>query len=174
MGHVDRGSVSELAMTRNYLKSVWYTLEEPRVITALMIAAYAGTAGLGVTIMQGLGGEGTLAVIALRGLVGGLLLFAGFTGFPAAWKGAHWLERLSALATAGGYGAWAIHLAGSHLNKGIDLAAPVTTVVAMVVCVIFAVTRFARVVQNPYALGKGPMLPEVEARLQANLNDPAR
>lgn len=160
-------------MAHNYLKTVWYTLEEPRVVTALMMTAYTVTAGLGVAIMQGLGGEDTLAAAALRGLVGGLLLFAGFTGFPAAWKGTHWLERLSALAMAGGYGAWAIHLAGSHLNKGIDLAAPFTTVVAMVVCVIFAVTRFARVVQNPYALGKGPMLPEVEARLQATLNNPA-
>lgn len=161
-------------MSRNYLKKVWYTLDEPRIVTALMMAAYAVTAGLGGAIMQGLDGADTLATVALRAMVGGLLLFAGFTGFPAAWKGTQWLERLSALAMAGGYGVWAIHLAGSHLDNSIDLVAPVTTVSSMVVCVIFAVTRFTRVARNPYALGKGPLLPEVEARLQATLNDSAR
>ena len=161
-------------MSRNYLKKVWYTLDEPRVVTALMMAAYAVTAGLGGAIMQGLGGEDTLAAVALRGLVGGLLLFAGFTGFPAAWKGTQWLERVSALAMAGGYAAWAIYLAGSHLDDGIALVAPITTVSSMIVCVIFAMTRFTRVARNPYAIGKGPMLPEVEARLQAKLNNSAR
>lgn len=161
-------------MSRNYLKKVWYTLDEPRIVTALMMAAYAVTAGLGGAIMQGCGGADTIATVALRAMVGGLLLFAGFTGFPAAWKGTQWLERLSALAMAGGYGAWGVHLAGSYLDNSIDLVAPVATVSSMAVCVIFAITRFTRVARNPYALGKGPMLPEVEARLQATLDDSAR
>lgn len=161
-------------MSRKYLKKVWHTLDEPRVVTALMMAAYAVTAGLGGAIMQGSGGADTIAAGALRALVGGLLLFAGFTGFPAAWRGTQWLERVSALAMAGGYGAWAIHLGGAYLDNSLDLVAPVATVASMVVSVIFAITRFTRVARNPYALGKGPLLPEVEARLQATLNDSAR
>lgn len=156
-------------MAENYLRTVWSTIHEPRFVTALTILAYVATAALGLVILLGIPAEATASGLIIRGISGGLLVFSGFIGTPMAWTGTQWVERGAALAMVGGYTSWAMHLLGAHFadHYPFQLSAPTTTTTSMLIVAVFALTRFYRLRENPYAQGKGPLLPEEEAKLAA-------
>ncbi|MFP7697108.1 hypothetical protein [Trueperella sp. LYQ143] len=153
-------------MSKKLVIALWHTLEEPRAVTAAMVAAYGLTLLVGIDLLLHLPGVSPVAA-CLRLMCGLLLVFAGCTGMPSAWRGAYWLERLSALAMAGGLAIWGFRLVTAQLfvHRDLLLHAPLASVCSIFLGVLFGFTRFRRVAHMPYAFGKGPLLPETQARL---------
>lgn len=156
-------------MTRlNYFARLWATVHEPKKVTALTVAVYGVTLVLGVSIFQNITVQGVSIFTAVKVTAGVAMVTGGATGVPAAWVGAYWLERMSAIALAGGYTLWGIFIAYLHFSHPtFRLETPWTTLTATAVVSLFALIRFERVKLEPYAAGKGPLLPEVEARQEA-------
>ena len=157
-----------MATRTRWLSRTWGSLHEPKRVTALVVIVYAVTLILGVSIFQNITVQGVSIFTAVKVTAGVAMVTGGATGVPAAWVGAYWLERLSAIALAGGYTLWGIFIAYLHFSHpSFGLEAPWTTLTATAVVALFALIRFERVKQAPYAAGKGPLLPEVQARQEA-------
>ena len=146
------------------LNKMWRSFKEPRVTTVLAITAYlvAGIAGAGALVEETeiIGAR----LSALRVLAGAILVLSAALGIPTAWRGVWWLERgaagLAALSSATAF-AVATMAHYSHL-----LALPVFTLWGAAMSVIYFASRLSLTIKRPYALGKGPMLPEEIAKVQ--------
>lgn len=149
-------------MSRNLFVRIWGTLEEPRWETATYVLAYVVllAAAVGVIVVPNphpLPRSGVALEIATCVLLG----LAGLVGAPAAWAGSWWAERAAAMAAVGG--TLVMLVESVILATTFTLAAPSLTVPASLLSLLLFVIRLLRVTTQPYAPGKGPALPEVQA-----------
>ena len=151
-------------MSKSWLYTLWGTLEEPRTITALMVFFYTVAVGAAVG----------LAIVptphplphtnaVLQVLAVGLLGLGGLIGAPTAWLGKWWLERAGATACLGGMLVLLFDVAVLLYPQEPNLAAPVLTLTAVLFSMGLWGTRILRINGQPYAPGRGPETPEMQA-----------
>ena len=146
-------------------RSSWNSLYEPRWVTALTVLTYLLCGYLGVITITGasLAYETNAFVSTLTGL---FLLGAMFVGVPTAWRGVRWLERVAALSMTAGFTVWGVYLLTVHLLPNPwHLTAPETVAIGCLVSAISGLVRLARIIEDPYAPGRGPLLPERENQI---------
>ena len=74
------------------MKNLLGTMEEPRSVTAVMVAVYGLIAFTGALFLLRVGGLSWMVIVA-----GVIMLVAGILGAPSAWMGSWWLEGPAAL-----------------------------------------------------------------------------
>ena len=146
-----------------FLTRIWGTVEEPRIVTLAIVAAYTVTVMIGYSLLlappSGHDQDTWLRLISALLLIGG-----GTTGVPGAWTGARWIEQGSAFASAAGLGVTLTLVLAIHEDR--SLATPWITVLTLVLAALFWFARYARVKNDAYAPGKGPLLPEQKRAVQ--------
>ena len=147
-----------------WFQRLWGTMEEPRTITALMVFFYTVAVGAAVGF----------AIVptphplphsnfVLQVLAVGLLGLGGLIGAPTAWLGKWWLERACATACLGGMFVLLFDVAVLLHPQKPNLAAPVLTLTAVLFSMGLWGTRILRINGQPYAPGRGPETPEMQA-----------
>ena len=142
---------------------VWDTIQEPRVVTFLMMVAYMICILSGVFIIRSAVEGNDIVYEPLAWFTGIVLILVGIVGIPVAWTGKHWVEAGVALGmTLGGFlvlltlgVAYWVH--NTLYSFGPDALFIVTWASTGM---IFGLTRFERCRLAPYALNKGPLMPE--------------
>lgn len=142
---------------------VWGAAVEPRAVTLITVAAYGLATGLGYSLLLSPPGGGHEENVWLRAISAIFLAGGGAVGVPTAFRGEWWLERSAAGFTAAGTIGALLEALAVHEAHG--LQTPWITVLALALGVLFWAARYARVRLLPYAPGRGPLLPEHEARL---------
>lgn len=74
------------------MKSILSTMEEPRSVTAVMVAVYWLIAFTGTLFLLRVGSLPWIVIVA-----GAIMLVSGLLGAPSAWMGSWWLEGPAAL-----------------------------------------------------------------------------
>lgn len=74
------------------MKNILSTLEEPRLVTGVMVMVYCLISVTGVMFLLRVG---SLPVVVIA--AGVIMLVAGILGAPSAWRGSWWLEGPAAL-----------------------------------------------------------------------------
>ena len=74
------------------MKNVLSTMEEPRSVTAVMVAVYCLISVTGMLFLLRVGSLSWIVIVA-----GAIMLVAGLLGAPSAWRGSWWLEGPAAL-----------------------------------------------------------------------------
>lgn len=74
------------------MKSILNTMEEPRLVTAVMVAVYCLISLTGTLFLLRVGSLSWVVIAA-----GMIMLVSGFLGAPSAWRGSWWLEGPAAL-----------------------------------------------------------------------------
>ena len=147
------------------LRFVWRTVEEPRAVTVIAVLAYAVAVWAGVgLIVDPPAHPLSHADAVLRWFGAAALITAGVLGAPAAWAGKWWLERVGATAALAGLLVTGFEVAAIAWPGPPDLYAPGLTVPAAALAILAFAARLSRVVQRPYAPGRGPELPEHKAQ----------
>ena len=157
-------------------RRVWDTLAEPPRVTACMVVAYAMAVLGGVLVVLHPTPhplpytDAPLLWASTLLLVGG-----GLVGLPTAWWGWWFAERAAALACFGGTLVMLFETVVLLWPGGPELTAPALTLSAASMACILFLTRWFRTREQPYAPGRGPELPEVQAdRLLAHIVAEAR
>lgn len=153
-------------MSRSLIARLWGSVVEPRTVTVLTVIAYTLTAILGYSLLIVPPTEHDhdvwLRLFAALFLTGG-----GVTGIPSAWAGAWWLERASAFSSSAGMLVTLTEVLA--VSQDMALAVPRIVVISLLLCALFWASRFFRVIQAPFAPGKGPLSPEQRAAVEAAL-----
>ena len=140
------------------------TLEDPRKVTALVVACYV--VAVGAAVGFAIAPTPTVlphASVALRVLAVGLLGLGGIVGAPTAWLGKWWLERAAATACLGGVLVLLFDVVVLlHPNEP-NLMAPVLTLTTALFSTGLWASRILRINVQPYAPGRGPEMPEMQA-----------
>lgn len=74
------------------MKNILSTMEEPRSVTAVMVAVYCLISVTGTLFLLRVGSLSWIVIVA-----GAIMLVAGLLGAPSAWRGSWWLEGPAAL-----------------------------------------------------------------------------
>lgn len=74
------------------MKNIFSTMEEPRLITAVMVMVYGLISVTGVMFLLHVGSLSWMVIVA-----GAIMLVSGILGVPSAWRGSWWLEGPAAL-----------------------------------------------------------------------------
>lgn len=74
------------------MKNILNTMEEPRSVTAVMVAVYCLISFTGTLFLLRVGSLSWIVIVA-----GAIMLVAGILGAPSAWRGSWWLEGPAAL-----------------------------------------------------------------------------
>lgn len=127
--------------------SVWESLYEPRLVTALMVLSYGVAVVTGGIVIRGVPETGA----ALTATV--LLISGGAAGSAGAWRGAWWLEGPAAVLTAVGF--IALGVIDLLLTRGMDHW-PGFTAGVCVFAALVALGRAVRVWRYSYAPGRAP------------------
>ena len=149
--------------------ALWRSIEEPRLVTAVMVAMYAAALLAPIAMIQNpapnplprTGWIFTWAGAVFFG-IGGLL------GMPSAWTGKWWIERVAAGACLGGSLVMLFEVGILLHPAEPNLLAPALTLPGSVFSAGLFLTRSLRVRSRPYAPGKGPALPKAEAAAIVN------
>lgn len=147
-------------MPARYVRALWETLHEPRIVTGSYVVLYTASVLAGVTI----------AVDARHGVLSGaqswvvgvivfLLVAGGAVGVTAAWRGDRWLERSVVIAV--GLGVGLLLLNATWVAPEI---LPLTALLAAVTSAAL-VPRWMTVTSLTYAPGRGPTTPADDALL---------
>ena len=84
--------LSGVAIYTIAMKSLLSTMEEPRSVTAAMVAIYCLISVTGFTFLLRVGSLSWIVITA-----GAVMLVSGILGAPSAWRGSWWLEGPAAL-----------------------------------------------------------------------------
>ena len=145
-----------------YIK-LFATLEEPKTVTALMVLAYILSIGSGVLLIASSIAYPGLIFEPLAIVSGIVMILSGAFGAPVAWTGKYWLERAAAVGFSFGAALLCLTLTLAFwVNQTIfsfGLDAWLSLLWASN-AIILGVIRFERCRLIPYAIGKGPLLPE--------------
>lgn len=145
-------------------KAIWGTIREPRALTAAFMSAYALAVIAGFIIVT----DGVNAIATwVSVLCGGLLIVGGTLGIPSAWLGAWHVERGAAIAVTFGHLTGIIVTVEAHRNIGLVFF--VLTPVLFMTGALMGIVRYIFAISNPYAPGKGPVLPENAVILEDEL-----
>lgn len=74
------------------MKKVWDTMEEPRLVTAVMVMVYLLISFTGTLFLLRVDNLSWMVIVA-----GAIMLVSGVLGAPSAWRGSWWLEGPAAL-----------------------------------------------------------------------------
>lgn len=74
------------------MKKLLNTMEEPRSVTAVMVAVYCLISFTGTLFLLRVGSLSWIVIVA-----GAIMLVSGLLGAPSAWRGSWWLEGPAAL-----------------------------------------------------------------------------
>lgn len=74
------------------MRSLLDTMEEPRSVTAVMVAVYCLISVTGTLFLLRVGSLSWLVIVS-----GAIMLVSGLLGAPSAWRGSWWLEGPAAL-----------------------------------------------------------------------------
>lgn len=74
------------------MKSILSTMEEPRLVTAVMVVIYCLISFTGTLFLLRVGSLSWMVIVA-----GAIMLVSGILGAPSAWRGSWWLEGPAAL-----------------------------------------------------------------------------
>lgn len=150
-----------------FFARLWGTVEEPRAVTVVTVAAYLVTAMVGYSLLLappvGHDHDTWLRALCAMFLIGG-----GSVGIPASWSGARWLEAPAAFSAGAGMGITLTQIMAVQQEQ--RLSTPWVTVLALILCALFWVARYLRVKDDAYAPGKGPLLPEQKVAVREALN----
>lgn len=79
------------------MKNILDTMEEPRLVTGVMVAIYCFISVTGVMFLLRVGSLPWVVIAA-----GAIMLVSGILGAPSAWRGSWWLEGPAALLAVAG------------------------------------------------------------------------
>ena len=138
------------------------TLSEPKIVTSIMVVTYLLALASGsMLVFSGL--YATHALYSPLAILSGITLgLSGLVGMPTAWFGKHWVERGAAIGLAAG----AFFVGLTIIVSYIEHPSPPSTVESVfnilwtAIIFLYGLNRFERCRLAPYALGKGPLLPE--------------
>lgn len=149
------------------------SLSEPKMVTFLMAFTYLVVFASGILLItSGLSSDpGLYAPLAI--LSGGTLVLTGAVGSPTAWLGKHWVERGAAIGLAAGSFFVGLTIVTSYIEHPLPSPTPesVFNILWTAVVCVFGLIRFERCRLAPYALGKGPLLPEHKKLVAMNKMD---
>lgn len=74
------------------MKNIFSSMEEPRLVTSVMVAVYCLISVTGVMFLFRVGSLPEVVITA-----GAIMLVSGILGAPSAWRGSWWLEGPAAL-----------------------------------------------------------------------------
>ena len=138
------------------------TLSEPKIVTLIMVATYLLAIASGSMLVFS-GVYATHPLYSPLAILSGITLgLSGLVGIPTAWLGKHWVERGAAIGLAAG----AFFVGFTILVSYIEHLSPPLTVESIFnvlwtgIVFLYGLNRFERCRLAPYALGKGPLLPE--------------
>ena len=145
-------------------KQIWGTIREPRALTATFMAAYALAVIAGfIIVIDHVNAIATWVSV----LCGGLLIVGGTLGIPSAWLGAWHVERGAAIAITFGHLTGILVAMEAHRNIGLVFV--FLTPVLFMTGALMGIIRYIFAISNPYAPGKGPILPENAVILEDEL-----
>ena len=149
---------------RKFWGCLWRSIEEPRTATLLAIGMYlaAGVMGAGLLINPPLHPQSSPDSVLLW-FVAAALLSSGLLGPVTAWRGWWWMERLAASMAVTGMVVTLFKIAAVAWPGPPDMRLPWLTIPAVLLGLLALWKRLVHVRRQPFAPGKGPDLPEVEA-----------
>lgn len=133
------------------MKNIFNTMEEPRSVTAVIVAVYCLISVTGVVFLLRVGSLPWVVIMA-----GVVMLVSGMLGAPSAWRGSWWLEGPAALLGVVGMLLIAIDellLPTAHVRW------PLHVIIISVIISLFFLARALRV--WPYSYRPG-VLPKTE------------
>lgn len=144
-------------------ETVWMTLAEPRMVTAIHVAVYLILVVTGALAIAADQGQLPIGVWSARMMAAGCFVVGGLLGAPTAWAGAWWLERAATMIV--GFGALSRVIAVAGMGDYYSDSHATLAVGAWLVVGAFMWVRYLRVRLSPYRPGAGPLLPQHEASL---------
>ena len=142
---------------------IWTSLQEPKIVTVLIIWAYFTSILAGVFLIQYSIFDNKQLYDPLAIITGITLIVFGALGVPSAWTGKHWFERAAALGMALGGALVSLTFGTAFwVHRTLPIFGPDAffAIVWSSMSVILGLTRFERCRLSPYTAGKGPLLPE--------------
>lgn len=133
------------------MKNILNTMEEPRLVTAVMVVVYCLISFTGALFLLRVGSLSWIVIVA-----GAIMLVSGLLGAPSAWSGSWWLEGPAALLAVVGMLLISIDellLPTAHVRW------PVHVIILSVIIGLFFLARALRV--WPYSYRPG-VLPKTE------------
>ena len=144
--------------------AMWRSIEEPRLVTVVMVTMYAAALLASAALIRTPAPTPIPHTSWIFTWVGAVFFgIGGLLGMPTAWTGKWWVERVAAGACLGGSIVMLFEVGVLLHPAEPNLLAPALTLPGSVFSVGLFLTRFFRVRSQPYAPGKGPVLPKVQA-----------
>lgn len=143
--------LSGVAIYTVTMKNILRTMEEPRLVTGVMVVIYCLISATGVMFLFRVGGLPWVVIAA-----GVIMLASGILGAPSAWRGSWWLEGPAALLSVVGMLLISIDellLSTAHVRW------PLHVIILSVIIGLFFLARALRV--WPYSYRPG-VLPKTE------------
>ena len=133
----------------SYARKFWFSIHEPRPVTAAVVVAYSVTAVAAIVIAMTthLDPPPVSMLVQVSGIA--LMAAGGAIGVPMAWRGEWAIERIAAFMCAGGVAAETIQVVAVDISGGLE--APVQTYLGLITASILWITRFLRTRRAPFA-----------------------
>lgn len=84
--------LSRVVIYTTAMRNILDTMEEPRLVTAVMVVVYLLISFTGTLFLLRVGSLSWMVIVA-----GAIMLVSGLLGAPSAWRGSWWLEGPAAL-----------------------------------------------------------------------------